>query len=78
MSRNLSSYQRRPCHILLQFRVGAGAGMRRDCTYSQSARFRLSTECLALIEELSGFPNRRRAEQLLPIQSEGDRPAYSE
>jgi hypothetical protein len=31
----------------------------RDCTYSQSARFRLSTECLALIEELSGFPNRR-------------------
>ncbi len=52
--------------------------MRRDCTYSQSARFRLSTECLALIEELSGFPNRRRAEQLLPIQSEGDRPAYSE
>jgi len=26
----------------------------------------------------AGFPNRRRAEQLLPIQSEGDRPAYSE
>jgi hypothetical protein len=39
--------------------IHAGNDATRDCIYSQSARFRLSTECLPLIEELSGFPNRR-------------------
>ena len=46
--------------------IHAGNDATRDCTYSQSARFRLSTECLALIEELSGFPN-RRLRTILPM-----------